>query len=77
MRPARTDPRNRFDAFLIAAPFSASKLARVADTAIQTVSEIRSGRSIPKIDTAERLRRAASTLLGREVAATELFDLGA
>jgi hypothetical protein len=72
----QTSPRTRLEAFLVAAPFSLGKLARAADMPHGTLDAIRTGRSTPKADTIERLRRAASELAGREIDVREMFEFG-
>lgn len=51
-------------------------LSRRANVSQGNVYAIRDGRTVPRADTIAVLRKAASELLGREVAATEMFDFG-
>ena len=71
---AESTPATKLDSFLKQLPFPAGRLARAAGMADQYLSELRSGRvRNPQVDTIGRLRRAASTLLEREVGVEEMF----
>jgi transcriptional regulator with XRE-family HTH domain len=52
------------------------RLAAAAGVAVSTVEDVRRGRTDPKRPTIVWLTGAATRLLGRQVKARELFDLG-
>ena len=75
-RSGRTEARSAFEQFVWNEGINVSKMSRLADMGTPHVFALIAGLHAPSIETAERLRAAASKLLGRELSSMEMFGAG-